>query len=79
MLYLIPYLNNNSFYNLRSNFNNSFFTQQPSFINLLEENNEFVNLIKEFRNLSDNEDFINYLLNENIEKEKKDNFISVLC
>ena len=71
-------LNNNSFYNLRSNFNNSFFTQQPSFINLLEENNEFVNLIKEFRNLSDNEDFINYLLNENIEKEKKDNFISVL-
>ena len=67
--------NNNTVYN--RNYYNSFLTLQ-SFFNPIEENNEFVNLIKEFKNLIDNEDFSKFLLNENIEKEKKENLISYI-
>ena len=67
--------NYNTVYN--RNLYNSFLTQQ-SFFYPIEENNEFVNLIKEFKILIDNEDFSKFLLNENIEKEKKENLISYI-
>jgi hypothetical protein len=67
--------NYNTVYN--RNLYNSFLTQQ-SFYYPIEENNEFVNLIKEFKNLIDNEDFSKFLLNEDIEKEKKENLISYI-
>ena len=67
--------NYNTVYN--RNLYNSFLTQQ-SFYYPIEENNEFVNLIKEFKILIDNEDFSKFLLNENIEKEKKENLISYI-
>jgi len=67
--------NYNTVYN--RNLYNSFLTQQ-SFYYPIEENNEFVNLIKEFKNLIDNEDFSKFLLNEDIEKKKKENLISYI-
>ena len=67
--------NYNTVYN--RNLYNSFLTQQ-SFYYPIEENNEFVNLIKEFKNLIDNEDFSKFLLNEDVEKEKKENLISYI-
>ena len=67
--------NYNTVYN--RNLYNSFLTQQ-SFYYPIEENNEFVNLIKEFKNLIDNEDFSKFLLNEDIKKKKKENLISYI-